>query len=945
MDHFLMAENYRAARIEAQRYETAVKARFGADSLTYSLALDYLVQNYEVPDAEAEEYYKRALAIQERILGPDHPDVAVHGLFPLAQMYWRNSRDADAEPLLKRILAIEEKSVCPNQSFPDRCNGTDSLTYSDVHYHLAQKYESNFQYAEAEEEYKRALAIQERILGPDHPDVAAGLHALDEMYSFIGRYADEEPLLRRVQTIKEKSACRGQSNQDQCKCSVEQMHGLYLMLGRYTEAEQIDQRCGFTESLVGLYKFLGRYGDAERLMKQQLKKGGDFEKLASFYQEMGRYEEAEQILTRNLTRIEKNYGRDTIDVTSHIAALGGLYEKMGRYDEAEALYKREIAIEESIEKGSGDISNLAQLYVEIGRYAEAEPLLKLELDRMGDQASGESFALSGLSRLYHAMGRYAEAAEVIERLADLDKKAYGGRCCFAALGTEYFHLGRVAEGGALFNRALADEEKRQIPNDPSMAGIQEEFAGLYAMTGMTDKALAYSRKAASTLVAIAATDAAGIQANAEPRNVVEERADLFRHHLAILAAARQKGIEPASALGPEALDSAQRASQSSAALAVQQMSLRFAAGNKALAALVRECQDLAIYSRDREKALVDALTKPETQQNKTLIDNIRKQITETDGKLATASARLEWDFPDYAALANPKPLKVEETQKLLRPGEALVFILAGGKESYVFALTSENFDWQVIPLGKQALVDKVAAFRHGLDVDKLHQSIDAGKPELFDLNVAQEFYASLLGPIDALIKDKSHLLIVPTGPLTALPFHLLVTQKPAGPAPDASAFAPYRDAAFLVKRQAITVLPSVPSLKALRMSAREGQAPKILIGFGDPVFRAEENVAFDEGKQGGRIQVASRSARAYTDYWQGAELDRARLADVPPLPDTADELRAVAKALGAPLSDIHLGRDASETTVKRAPLADYRVVYFATHGLVAGDIKGLGEPA
>ena len=45
------------------------------------------------------------------------------------------------------------------------------------------------------------------------------------------------------------------------------------------------------------------------------------------------------------------------------------------------------------------------------------------------------------------------------------------------------------------------------------------------------------------------------------------------------------------------------------------------------------------------------------------------------------------------------------------------------------------------------------------------------------------------------------------------------------------------------------------------------------------------------------------------------------------------------------MADIHLGRDASETTVKRAPLADYRIVYFATHGLVAGDIKGLAEPS
>jgi CHAT domain-containing protein len=53
----------------------------------------------------------------------------------------------------------------------------------------------------------------------------------------------------------------------------------------------------------------------------------------------------------------------------------------------------------------------------------------------------------------------------------------------------------------------------------------------------------------------------------------------------------------------------------------------------------------------------------------------------------------------------------------------------------------------------------------------------------------------------------------------------------------------------------------------------------------------------------------------------------------------------VAAKLAAPVADIHLDRDATETTVKRTALENYRVVYFATHGLVAGDVKGLGEPA
>ena len=75
-------------------------------------------------------------------------------------------------------------------------------------------------------------------------------------------------------------------------------------------------------------------------------------------------------------------------------------------------------------------------------------------------------------------------------------------------------------------------------------------------------------------------------------------------------------------------------------------------------------------------------------------------------------------------------------------------------------------------------------------------------------------------------------------------------------------------------------------------------------------------------------------------------IDRNMLAKaLPRLPETAAELHAVAQNLGAPPSSIHLRRDASESTVKRSQLSDYRVVYFATHGLVAGEVKGLAEPS
>jgi CHAT domain-containing protein len=148
----------------------------------------------------------------------------------------------------------------------------------------------------------------------------------------------------------------------------------------------------------------------------------------------------------------------------------------------------------------------------------------------------------------------------------------------------------------------------------------------------------------------------------------------------------------------------------------------------------------------------------------------------------------------------------------------------------------------------------------------------------------------------------------------------------------------------------VSVLPSVASLKSLRVFAHRDRGTKPMTGFGDPLFNPSQDGAGDNRAAGksGATKSASRAlvTSAYTDFWQGAGVDRARLAAaLPQLPDTADELNAVAKDLGVAAGDIHLGSDASETTVKRLALADYGIIYFATHGLVAGDVKGLAEPA
>jgi CHAT domain-containing protein len=563
-----------------------------------------------------------------------------------------------------------------------------------------------------------------------------------------------------------------------------------------------------------------------------------------------------------------------------------------------------------------------------------------------------AYTLHNLGFASEAQHRYGDAEAFYKRAVEIREQALGAH--HPGVASTLTNLGNVLqaeskydEAAAAYQRAFAIHQQTVGPSHPDAALTAYNLSRLEAARGNVKAALDWSRQSTRGLLAAAATAVAG-DAQGGQGCLVEQRSGFFTHHAGMLAAAGRAGIEPMPALTAEAFETAQWANHSAAALALQQMGARFAAGTDKLAALVREKQDLVALARDRDKSLTEAMSKPEAQQDRAAIAQTRKDIAEAQGKLATLAARLEKEFPDYAALASPKPLAVQEVQKLLGPDEMLAFWIAAEKETELFAVTREGIAWHTIAIGSAALSQKVAAFRRGLDVEALAKSMNSDKPELFDLTLAHELYTELLGPVEALLKRKHNLLVVPSGALTALPFHLLVTERPTPSQP--GDFGAYRDAAWLIKRNAVSVLPSVASLRALRVFARKDQASKPMVGFGDPVF--QEGMPAPGGQRSANAKKPPSPAarapvtRAYTDFWEGANVDRSLLGlSLSQLPDTADEIKDVAGKLGASAGDIYLGKAASESAVKAAALADYRVVYFATHGLVAGDVKGLAEPS
>jgi CHAT domain-containing protein len=298
-------------------------------------------------------------------------------------------------------------------------------------------------------------------------------------------------------------------------------------------------------------------------------------------------------------------------------------------------------------------------------------------------------------------------------------------------------------------------------------------------------------------------------------------------------------------------------------------------------------------------------------------------VDEIRSERAKLQEALTQRYPDYIALSKPQPLTIEQTRALLADDEALVAIDLDQK-SYVWVITKDRAEWKELSVSAQDVSKEITTLRTGLDPNA---------PK-FDRDLAYQLYRQLLEPIEGIITQKKRLSFVFDGALTSLPPHVLITSDPSN--------KDLVSVDWLIRKYAVTVLPSVASLKVLRGQEFVVAAPKPMIGFGDPVFDRT-------AQKTGRPKVGALN-RSLTSFYRGAIADMTALGKyLPALPETADELREVARVLGAKPEDIKLGEDATVTDVKRGRLYDYRVVYFATHALVAGEIekftRAKAEPA
>ena len=102
----------------------------------------------------------------------------------------------------------------------------------------------------------------------------------------------------------------------------------------------------------------------------------------------------------------------------------------------------------------------------------------------------------------------------------------------------------------------------------------------------------------------------------------------------------------------------------------------------------------------------------------------------------------------------------------------------------------------------------------------------------------------------------------------------------------------------------------------------------------------------EENRAAASEHVAVRGAKGLptvAGYFRAGQANVSEVRKLCPLPDTAHELRCVARSLGAVPSAVVLGRDMTETAVRRQRSAAIRIIHFATHGLLAGETEAVRQ--
>lgn len=880
---------------------------------------------------EAERIFRRALEIHERVFGRDHFRL-VANLGNLASVLLRRGQMEEAERLYRRAISITETQ-----------HGVDSAELLPSLFGLSNALRSSGEPGEAELVARRAITIAKHKLHPDDPLLGTALNELGVFLNsqqvgetFANDYLVEiSALFRRALDAYGESV--GKDHSSYAK-TMENLALVLLKLKRVNESEKL-----IRHSLSIMEKIYGRSNEhiAETLHN-----------LAVVLRAQGKSESALNAVRRSIYILKNHKGDTAYGLSSSLNLMAHLLRDVGRADEADHIYRTALSVAEY---------NLGKIHPNLTFILDSYASLKQQQKRWNDAIDLYSRARSIFRQTDYKIGvqNYTgtyrgyiralfqsapnsdkhldeafEAAQwlldnqVSQALASLGERFARGGGSLAQMIREQQDL-RSARKAAYrrLNRALSEVSKRSADTAQSEIAHIEKSLRVIRL-GIEREFGQYSRLTEPV-----------------PLTVRETKAALNKNEVLVLFIDIPRLGDIAGETVVFAITKTER------------RWVRVPLGTRELREYVTKLRcglDSGMWTfwkdiRERCKALLKR-------------ESSDQQLPPFD--VALAHQLYQDLFHPIEDLIKGKELLIVPSGALTQlPFEVLVTSLPDTKEKYgwqtkTIGLFGASFTkWKPNARQGRQLRDPTGveivqimpggpADNAGLNSGDVVLSID-GNDTSFS-NFAETVRNYITGA-------DSTLQVFRSGKLRNMRITFGTREVTEWIPRFFDEIEP--DAVnWLVQQQAITVLPSVSSLKSLE-EAGMSPAPRPFVGFGNPLLiglDGRDRRAFNKQTcpDEAEMRLASAASRKpVRPLFRGDSVDVESLRRQAPLPESADEVCAVAQALGTPRSSldkaVQLGRNATERKIKAmsksGDLSKAKVVHFATHGLVAGETALFAE--
>jgi len=386
-----------AGRVARERDRANRQAQLAQEQAETSRQVaDFLVDLFDVSDpdhAQGKEVTAREILDQgaERIGEElsDQPAIRATMLRTIGRVYTRMGLYPEAEILLEQAIELGERG------------STDELEYAASLLEMAPLHLWQGEHQQGELVSRQALEIRERLLGPEHPDVATALNALGNTLQNQGKLPEARDAHQRALAIREATLPAGDSS---IASSLHNLAIVHYFMRNYDTAEELYKRSATIE-------------------KQSL--GGDspayatsLHTLAILYLDQNRLDEALEYELLATEIRKRALGTDHLHYAYSLCTLGEIHRQAGRPRDAEPVHRRALTIGiESVGPDTPDVlwmrGNLAATLIDLEQYDEAETLIQTSLSTVENAGERQELPpiLDDLARLQHRQGRLEEAAE------------------------------------------------------------------------------------------------------------------------------------------------------------------------------------------------------------------------------------------------------------------------------------------------------------------------------------------------------------------------------------------------------------------------------------------------------------------------------------------------------------------------------------------------------